>query len=142
MNRAYSEAKPVNALNQAATLTGTTTGNIIDMQGYQEALIIVHVGTATTADGSNYFTVSLTHSDDSGMSGEETVTASNGLLGANLVINATTDANKVAKLGYNGGKRYIRLAATETGTASVQIAAAGVLLRPAHAPVSNSDLTS
>lgn len=138
----FHDGKIVNALNQAATLTATTTGNIIDMQGYGLADIMVQVGTSTTADGSNYFTVSLTHSDDSGMSGEEAVTSSNGLLGANLVINATGDANKVNHIGYNGSKRYIRLAATETGTASVQIAAVARLSRGGQKPATNSDIAS
>lgn len=142
MNAAFSGAKPVNALNQAATLTQTTVGNVIDMQGYGEAVIVLHVGTSTTADASNYFTVSLTHSDASDMTGEEAVTEAKGLLGANLVVNATADANKVAKIGYAGTKRYIRLAATETGTASVQLAATALLLRGAQQPVANADLTA
>lgn len=142
MNGTFHNFKVVNALNQAATLTGTTAGNIIDMQGFGSATIVVQVGTATTADADNYFTVSLTHSDASNMDGEEAVSATNGLVGANLVINATTDANKVNKIGYNGIKRYIRLAATETGTASVQIAAVALLGHPNFQPVSNTDIAS
>ena len=141
MNR-FHDAKIVNALKQAATLTGTTTGEIIDMQGFGLADILVQVGTATTADGSNYFTVSLTHSDAANMAGEEAVTASNGLIGANLVINATADADKVNHIGYSGNKRYIRLAVTETGTASVQVAAVARLSRPNAAPVANADIAS
>lgn len=138
----FNDEKIVNALNQAATLTQTTTGNIIDLQGYGAADILVQVGTATTADADNYFTVSLTHSDASNMTGEEAVTAALGLLGANLVLNATTDANKVNHIGYAGNKRYIRLAVTETGTASVQVAAVARLFRPNFAPVANADIAS
>lgn len=141
MNR-FNDKKIVNALNQAATLTATGTGNIIDRQGYELVDILVQVGTSTTADGSNYFTVSLTASDDSGMSGEEAVTSSNGLVGANLVVNATSDANKVNHIGYNGSRRYVRLAYTETGTASVQLAAVASLELPARAQVSNTDIAS
>lgn len=136
----FDNRKIVNALNQAATLTATTAGNIIDRQGYELVDVIVQVGTSTTADSSNYFTVSLTASDDSGMSGEVAVTASNGLVGSNLVINATGDANDVNHLGYNGPLRYVRLAATETGTASVQIAAVAVLDQPARGPATNADI--
>jgi hypothetical protein len=138
----FNDEKIVNALKQAATLTSTTTGEIIDMQGFGFADILVQVGTSTTADGSNYFTVSLTHSDASNMAGEEAVTAALGLVGANLVINATTDADKVNHIGYAGNKRYIRLAATETGTASVQIAAVARLTKANFAPVSNADIAS
>lgn len=136
------DVKIVNALNQAATLTATTTGNIIDRQGYQHALFAIQVGTSTTADGSNYMTVSLTASDDSGMSGEEAVTSSNGLVGANLVINATGDANKVNVIGYNGSRRYLRLAVTETGTASVQVCATALLVGAAILPTTNADIAS
>lgn len=138
----FNDIKVVNALKQAATRTATATGEVIDMQGYGAAIIAVQVGTSTTADADNYFTVSLTHSDASDMTGEEAVTTAKGLLGANLVINATTDADKVNKIGYAGIKRYIRLAVTETGTASVQTAAVAFLMQPAFAPVTNSDIAS
>lgn len=135
--------KIVNALNQAATLTATGAGNIIDRQGYGLVDVAVQVGTSTTADGSNYFTVSLEAGDVADMlSATEAVTAANGLVGANLVVNATTDANKVNHIGYNGIKRYVRLVYTETGTASVQLAAVAILSEAAQAPVSNADIAS
>jgi hypothetical protein len=131
-----------NALNQAATLTATTNGNTIDRQGYGLADFVIQVGTSTTADGSNYFTISLEHGDASNMSDAAAVTAANGLVGANLVINATADANLVNHLGYNGIKRYVRCVATETGTASVQIAAVAVLSEAARQAVSNASIAS
>jgi hypothetical protein len=131
-----------NALNQAATLTATTNGNTIDRQGYGLADFIVQVGTSTTADGSNYFTISLEHGDASNMSDAAAVTSSNGLVGANLVINNTADANLVNHIGYNGIKRYVRLVATETGTASVQICGTCVLSEAARQAVSNTSIAS
>lgn len=141
MNR-FNDKKILNALAQAATRTATGTGIILDRQGYELVDILVQVGTSTTADASNYFTVSLTASDASDMTGEEAVTSSNGLVGANLIINATTDADKVNHIGYNGPRRYVRLAYTETGTSSVQIAAVASLELPARAQVANADLLS
>jgi hypothetical protein len=131
-----------NAMNQAATLTATTNGNTIDRQGYGLADFVVQVGTSTTADGSNYFTISLEHGDASNMSDAAAVTATTGLVGANLVINATADANLVNHLGYNGIKRYVRMVATETGTASVQIAGVCVLSEAARQAVSNASIAS
>jgi hypothetical protein len=138
----WNARKIANALNQAATLTATTNGNTIDRAGYGQVDFNVQVGTSTTADADNLFTVSLEHSDASDMDPAEAVTAANGLLGANLVINATGDANKVNHIGYNGIKRYVRLVATETGTASVQICATAVLSEPAQQPVANADIAS
>lgn len=131
-----------NALNQAATLTATGAGNIIDRQGYGLVDFCVQVGTATTADGSNFFTVSLEAGDASNLSDAAAVTASNGLVGANLVINATTDANLVNHIGYNGIKRYVRLVYTETGIASVQLAAVAVMSEAARQAVSNTAIAS
>jgi hypothetical protein len=138
----FHDHKIENALNQAATLTASTNGNTIDRQGYELAEFAVQVGTATTADGSNYFTLSLEHGDASNMSDAAAVTSSDGLVGANLVVNNTADANLVNHIGYNGIKRYVRLVATETGTASVQICATCILQQPARAAVTNSSIAS
>lgn len=131
-----------NAMNQAATLTASTNGNTIDRQGYGLADFIVQVGTVTTADGTNYFTVSLEHGDASNLSDAAAVTSSNGLVGANLVVNATGDANLVNHIGYNGIKRYVRMVATETGTASAQICGTAVLSEAAREAVSNTSIAS
>ena len=76
------------------------------------------------------------------MSDAAAVTAANGLVGANLVINATADANLVNHLGYNGIKRYVRVVATETGTASVQMAGVCILSDAARQPASNTAIAS
>ena len=138
----FNSRKYLNGLNQAATLTATGAGNIIDRQGYELVDFAVHVGTATTADGSNFFTISLEAGDVSNLSDAAAVTSSNGLVGANLVVNATADANLVNHIGYNGSKRYVRLVYTETGIASVQLAAVAILSQPARGAVSNTDIAS
>lgn len=142
MANGWNNRKIENALNQAATLTATGAGNIIDRAGYGLADFLVQVGTSTTADGSNYFTISLEAGDVSNLSDAAAVTSSNGLVGANLVINATADANLVNHIGYNGPKRYVRLVYTETGTASVQICGTCVLSDPLLAAVSNTSIAS
>jgi hypothetical protein len=112
---------------QSATVTGSGVGVIIDRRGYESVTFAVLTGAVSTADGSNTLTVSLTASNDAAMAGEEVVTADNGLVGANLVVNATADANKVGAFGYNGDKRYLRIAVTEVGTASAVLAAVALL---------------
>jgi len=141
MNR-FHNRKILTALAQGATITATGTGSTMDRQGYELIDFIVSIGTSTTADGGNFFTISLEASDAANMSGSEVVTAANGLVGANLVVNATADANLANHIGYNGKRRYVRLVYTETGTASVQIASVAVLSLPARGAVSNLDIAS
>jgi len=107
-----------------ASRTATANGNIMDMQGFGSAVFVVSLATVTTADSSNLFTFTLQHGDDSSLSDAVTVTAALGLLGSNLVINnAATQSNMRGQMGYVGGKRYVRLVATETGTASAAFSA-------------------
>lgn len=116
------------------TATGNGT-NIIDTQGVGSVLFVVQLATVTTADSSNYFTLTLEAGDDSSLSDGATVTAATGLLGSNLVINATTLGDKIGMMGYSGGKRYVRMVATETGTASAAFSAVAISGLPDVAPV-------
>ena len=121
------EMKATSAFDYASrTATGNGT-NIIDMRGFGACTFVVQLATVTTADSSNFFTLTLQAGDDSGLSDGATVTAATGLLGSNLVINdATTQSNMVGMMGYVGGKRYVRMVSTETGTASAAFSALAV----------------
>lgn len=135
MRDSLNQTKVTSAFNYAdrsATANGT---NIIDMQGYDSCLFVVQLATVTTADASNYFTLTIQAGDASDLSDGATVTAATGLLGSNLVINATSASNKVGMMGYSGGKRYARLVATETGTAVAAFSAVAVQGLPHVAPV-------
>lgn len=120
-----------------ASRTATGNGEIIDTRGFGSLTFVVQLATVTTADSSNYFTLTLQHGDDSGLSDAATVTAATGLLGSNLVINdAGTQSDMIGMMGYAaGGKRYVRLVATETGTASAAFSAVAVQALPDVAPV-------
>lgn len=119
-----------------ASRTATGNGEIIDTTGFDSLTFIVTLATVTTADSSNYFTITLQHGDDASLSDAATVTAATGLLGSNLVINDTTPLlNHIGLMGYAGGKRYVRLVATETGTASAAFSATAVKTLPTVAPV-------
>lgn len=110
-----------------AARTGSANGATIDTRDFGSLLFVIQLATVTTADSSNYFTFSLEHSDDSGMSGAVAVTPALGLLGANIVVDeSTVDNDKLAMLGYSGAKRYVRLVATETGTASAAFSAVAI----------------
>lgn len=121
-----------------ASRTASGNGEIIDVRGFDSLTFVIQLATVTTADSSNYFTLTLQHGDDSGLSDAATVTAALGLLGSNLVINdATTQSDMIGMMGYAGGKRYVRLVATETGTASAAFSAVAVQGLPHIAPVSD-----
>lgn len=130
--------KIVNALGYAAT-TGTRTGEIIDVRGYDQATMLVQVGTVTTADATNKFTVDLYHGDlASGTDG--TSVDSGDRIGAAFDIDASGDADKTAAFGYLGDKRYIHVKVTESGTASVLMGATAILGKGAQQPSAGPDL--
>lgn len=116
--------------------TATANGEIIDTRGFGALTFVIQLATVTTADATNFFTFTLQHGDDSGLSDAATVTAATGLLGSNLVVNdSTTQSDMIGMMGYAGGKRYVRLVATETLTASAAWSAVAVQELPEVAPV-------
>ena len=122
--------------SRTATANGT---NIIDMRGFGACSFVVQLATVTTADSSNLFTFTISHGDDSALSDAATVTAATGLLGSNLVINdSATQSNMRGIMGYVGGKRYVRLVATETGTASAAFSADCIQEMATTQPVGDS----
>lgn len=118
-----------------ASRTATGNGETIDTNGFDGLTFVVQLATVTTADSSNYFTLTLQAGAESDLSDAATVTAATGLLGSNLVINDTGLSDNIGLMGYAGGKRYVRLVATETGTASAAFSAVAVQGLPTVAPV-------
>lgn len=135
MRDSLNQTKVTSAFDYASRTATANGTNIIDMQGYDSCVFVIQLATVTTADASNLFTFTIQAGDDSGLSDGATVTAATGLLGSNLVVNDTTLSNKVGLMGYVGGKRYARLVATETGTASAAFSAVAVQGMPHVAPV-------
>ncbi len=130
--------KITNALGYAAT-TGERTGAVIDTRGYDAATVVVQIGTVTTANATNYFTVDLYHGDlASGTDG--TSVGSGDRIGAAYVVDGTTNADKTIAFGYLGNKRYIHVKVTEQGTASVIAGATAVLGHASIQPADGADL--
>ena len=140
MRDSLNQIKATSAFDYASRTATANGTNIIDMQGFDACTFVVQVAAVTTADGSNYFTLTIQAGDASDLSDGATVTAATGLLGSNIVIDATGDANKVGLMGYAGGKRYARLVATETGTAVAAFSAVAVQQLPHVAPTGDSTL--
>jgi hypothetical protein len=88
-------------------------GAIVDMQGYGSLEFAITLGTITTA-GTTY-TALLEESNDSGLSGSNAV-ADADLLGTEALASfVDSEVNTTKKLGYKGGKRYVRLTMTPAG---------------------------
>ncbi len=134
-----------------AAQTGTATGAFVDTQGYNGALILVDVGTVTTADISNLFTFTVTGSDSADGSGataidsalyvnptqNEITTAVNSISVWDRLINATTETTRCSSFGVPMNQlpyRYINVVATMTGTASSVFGASIILTNPTDAP--------
>jgi hypothetical protein len=138
MRDSLNQTKVTSAFNYASNTATANGTNIIDMQGFDSCLFVIQLATVTTADATNFFTFTIQAGDASDLSDGATVTAATGLLGSNLVVNDTGLSNKVGTMGYAGGKRYARLVATETLTASAAWSAVAVQGLPHVAPVGDS----
>lgn len=97
----------------------------MDLQGANSAVILIAVGTAgSTPDGSNYWTFTMEHADDDGTGSADSyaavaaadvqgVTPSTGVV---LTVDGAADDDQILKIGYVGGKRFVKITPAETGT--------------------------
>ena len=111
-----------------AVKTAAENGTGVDLQGYEGATILVDVGAeGDTLSSSVHFEVSLEESDDDST---YTDVAQAGIIdgtiasgGIFLKLDGTTGADPgtaggIFRVGYVGGKRYIRVVLAKTGTHS------------------------
>jgi hypothetical protein len=105
-----------------ATLDADNTPGAVDLRGYDSATILVNVGVGgITFDATNKVEFKLTHSDDNVTYTAVTVTDVTGLdsVGTGGIIRSLTAAHAAAtstRVGYIGGKRYIKVLADFSGT--------------------------
>ena len=106
---------------------------ILDRMGYESAAFVILTGTLADADVT--FAVTVEHGDAANLSDAAAVPADqlNGTLSGASFDFAADD--KVRKVGYVGGKRYVRVSITPTGNASsAPVAGLWVLGHPNNAP--------
>lgn len=119
-------------------ITGTTAGTVVDTYGFNSIGFIVTVGTVTTADADNTYTLSFSHGDKSDKSDAASaasyVEAVQGTL-TDLKVISTDGDEKTYTWNYTGNKRYVFCTWTETGTAAMSTAAY-VMLSAGSSPVS------
>lgn len=124
----------------AAGATGTSTGKIIDRQGYGGVEFLIGYGAITTTGSSVTVVVkegdvtgTLTSVADADLVGTETL--------AGLAAGARTSGTGqqvVKRIGYRGNKRYVQVNLTNAGTTSAGLIwADAVMFNPEVAAVSN-----
>jgi hypothetical protein len=114
---------PVLGQNSAAP-----TAVEVDLAGCNSAVILIGTGVeGSSLSTSNYWTWKLEHADEStsvpGTSGSFTSVAAADVLGVTpasgivLTIDDDGETPQITKIGYVGGKRFIKIIPAETGTA-------------------------
>lgn len=115
--------------------TASASGQIINLDHYDGADIVVTVGAITTCDADNTFSFSLEHGDESDLS-DAAVVASGDLLGSfNDLVNKTTYISGEQHVGYIGTKQYVRAVVTVSGTVDADLGVLVVKGYPLNAPV-------
>lgn len=106
----------------AAALSADNTPAAVDLLGFDSAVIAIHVGVGgITFTGTNKIEFKLTHSNDNVTYDAVTVDDVQGLasVGTGGIIKSLITAHAAAdvtKVGYVGGRRYLKLLADFSGT--------------------------
>lgn len=132
----------VNAIDPAA-LSADNTPTAIDLLGFESAVIAIHVGVGgITFTTSNKVEFKLTHSDDDSTYDAVTIDDVQNVnsVGTGGIVHSLTAAHaaaSVTKVGYVGGRRYLKLLADFSGThgSPTPIAAAVIKGNAASRPV-------
>ena len=116
----------VSIINAVKTAAGNGTG--VDLQGYESATILVDVGAeGDTLSSSVYFEISLEHSDDDSTYTDcaqaDIIDGTISSGGIWLKLDGSTGGDPdssggIFRVGYVGGKRYVRVVLAKTGTHS------------------------
>ena len=113
--------------SQAISTDTTTAGEIIDTAGFESLEFILLTKALTDGD----YAVLMQEGDDSALADAATVAAAE-VLGL-VNFDDDTDDNAVARTGYIGKKRYVRLNIVSTNTTTgIDIISAVALLGTAH----------
>lgn len=135
----------VSLADPAIVAATTTLADDVDLAGFNAAELVISLGanTGTTPSSSHKLVFALWHADDDGTGSAGAyalvepkdvlgVTATDGVL---LTTDAAAKYETTYQFGYVGGKRFLRLIATETGTVSVTMGVSLVKGHPLDAPV-------
>lgn len=126
-----------------AAMSADNVPAALDLAGFRSAVLLLHVGIGgITFTGSNKIEFKLTHSDDDATYTAVTADDLDGVasVGTGGIVKSLTSEHAAAsldKIGYVGGKRYLKLLADFSGThgTGTPIAATLVKGHPLSAPV-------
>lgn len=124
----------------AIVVSETATYTDIDLAGYNSCVLLIDIGVdAGSGLGSSHNLVFTLQDSEDGTTYANVETAdmidltvSSGVV---LTVDDTDKDNTLYKIGYVGGKRYLQLVCTETGTCSVPISIIALKGNPLDAPV-------
>lgn len=122
---------------KAAVIDNTAqVSAIIDTAGYESCELALVVGTLTDADAT--FAVLVEDGDAANLSDAAAV-ADAQLLGTEALASFTfADDNETRKIGYVGGKQYVRVTVTPSNnTGDLYLAGMALLGNPRNAPTAN-----
>ena len=139
MRDLHNKIHPLAGIVPVAARTDDTAivSTIVDTQGYNSCEFVIITGANTDADAT--FTVLVQDGDASNLSDAAAV-SDDELLGTEALASfAFGDDNETRKIGYVGGKRYVRVTVTPSGNGAGNIFLAGIWLlgHPSVAPTSN-----
>lgn len=140
MRDLHSNIHPVQLIAPVAARTDNTAivSDIIDLQGYDGCAFVLNIGANTDTNAT--FAVLVEDGDESNLSDNAAVADTN-LNGTEALagFTAADDDNSCRKIGYAGGKRYVRVTVTPSGNDSGNIFVSGVAILgyPHNAPTSN-----
>lgn len=123
-------------------LSATATYTDIDLAGFNSAEIVIAVGVdaGSGLGASHNLVYTLQDSDDgttyANVTTEDVLGAGTITSGVILTIDSTDEDNTIYRFGYVGGKRYLQLVGTETGTVSCPICILVIKGDPLDAPTS------
>ena len=136
------------------TALGVSGSTCVDLQGYEGAEVVLGFkGSGATYVAANCLKFTILHGDTS--TSATGVVGTDDLIGnghtSGVILNLNTEAKATAQValgcerwGYKGGKRYLRVRYTASGTATsatgantVQFSGVVIKGRPALAPVAN-----
>lgn len=128
--------KPLFTPGAAVTDNTAQVSAIIDTQGFDSCVLALVTGTLSDADAT--FAVTIDHGDASNLSDAAAVPSAQ-LEGTTALASFTfADDGECRKLGYIGGKRYVRVTVTPSNnTGNLFLAGMAILGAPRHAPTAN-----
>lgn len=141
----YHNIGVVHLLDAKDITTNDTKSSILDLAGFEGALILVNFGAITTPDSNSYITPILQESDTTADADFEAVDSGD-ILGAFSKIDAATEDQVTQVVGYVGNKRYIRvnldITDGDAGISHALVSVDGIVGFPIHKPAVAPDPVS